>query len=254
MIFDSVVSGVDGSPESLDAARQGARLVAGPGRHLLVGVIDLGVAAKAGYAAGDLVVRMQNELENALEASAEEVGLVHPVERRLLEGAPARALKETLEQERATLLCVGSHEHRRPTGIVIGSVATMLLHEAPCSVLVARAPRDRDRFPCDIVVGLDGSEASRLALEAAEQLRERYGSDLRAVVASGGRDVDVDAAQAASAAAVVDPRSPREALLAAAAEADLLVVGSRGLHGLRAIGSVSERVAHEARCSVLVVR
>jgi nucleotide-binding universal stress UspA family protein len=35
---------------------------------------------------------------------------------------------------------------------------------------------------------------------------------------------------------------------------DLLVVGSRGLQGLRSLGSVSERVAHEARCSVLVVR
>jgi nucleotide-binding universal stress UspA family protein len=34
----------------------------------------------------------------------------------------------------------------------------------------------------------------------------------------------------------------------------LLVVGSRGLQGLRSLGSVSERVAHEARCSVLVVR
>jgi nucleotide-binding universal stress UspA family protein len=31
-------------------------------------------------------------------------------------------------------------------------------------------------------------------------------------------------------------------------------VGSRGLHGVRALGSVSERVAHDARCSVLVIR
>ena len=44
------------------------------------------------------------------------------------------------------------------------------------------------------------------------------------------------------------------ALLAAAADADLLVVGSRGLHGLRALGSVSERVAHQAHSSVMIVR
>ncbi len=37
-------------------------------------------------------------------------------------------------------------------------------------------------------------------------------------------------------------------------EADLVVVGSRGLRGIRALGSVSERVAHEALCPVLVVR
>ena len=36
-------------------------------------------------------------------------------------------------------------------------------------------------------------------------------------------------------------------------EADLVVVGSRSLHGVRALGSVSERVAHGSSCSVLVV-
>jgi nucleotide-binding universal stress UspA family protein len=35
---------------------------------------------------------------------------------------------------------------------------------------------------------------------------------------------------------------------------DLVVIGSRGLHGLKALGSISERVAHQAECSVLVVR
>ena len=43
-------------------------------------------------------------------------------------------------------------------------------------------------------------------------------------------------------------------LVEVAIEADLLVVGSRGLHGMKALGSVSERVAHEAKCSVLIVR
>jgi nucleotide-binding universal stress UspA family protein len=47
---------------------------------------------------------------------------------------------------------------------------------------------------------------------------------------------------------------PVETLVTASMYADLLVVGSRGLHGLRALGSVSERVAHEAKSSVLVVR
>jgi len=37
-------------------------------------------------------------------------------------------------------------------------------------------------------------------------------------------------------------------------DADLLVIGSRGLHGFRALGSVSEKVAHRAESSVLVVR
>jgi nucleotide-binding universal stress UspA family protein len=51
-----------------------------------------------------------------------------------------------------------------------------------------------------------------------------------------------------------DPRPPLEALLAAARDADLVIVGSRGLRGLRALGSVSERLGHRAPCSVLVVK
>ena len=47
---------------------------------------------------------------------------------------------------------------------------------------------------------------------------------------------------------------PVPALLHAAEAADLLVVGSRGVTRLRALGSVSERVAHHAPCSLLVVR
>jgi len=49
---------------------------------------------------------------------------------------------------------------------------------------------------------------------------------------------------------------PAEALIAAAADADLLVVGSRGRGNLAAalLGSTSAKVADEAPCPVVVVR
>ena len=49
-----------------------------------------------------------------------------------------------------------------------------------------------------------------------------------------------------------DDRDPVDAF--SSVEADLLVLGSRGLRGVRALGSVSERAAHRAGCSVLVIR
>lgn len=51
----------------------------------------------------------------------------------------------------------------------------------------------------------------------------------------------------------VPMHEPVRALVGASGIVDLVVVG-RGLHGLMALGSVSERVAHEAEGSVLVVR
>jgi nucleotide-binding universal stress UspA family protein len=51
-----------------------------------------------------------------------------------------------------------------------------------------------------------------------------------------------------------DEREPLDALLAASQESDVVVVGNRGLHGISALGSVSERLAHRAPSSVLVVR
>ena len=53
---------------------------------------------------------------------------------------------------------------------------------------------------------------------------------------------------------VFSDEKPVPALLEAARDADLLIVGSRGVTGLCALGSVSERVAHHAPCSLLVVR
>jgi nucleotide-binding universal stress UspA family protein len=50
--------------------------------------------------------------------------------------------------------------------------------------------------------------------------------------------------------------SPHRAVAAAAAElgTTLVVCGSRGLHGIAALRSTSERIAHAAPCSVLVMR
>ena len=50
--------------------------------------------------------------------------------------------------------------------------------------------------------------------------------------------------------------TPRAALLAAAADAQMLVVGSRGRGGLEGmcLGSVAQAVLHHAPCPVAVVR
>jgi nucleotide-binding universal stress UspA family protein len=159
-----------------------------------------------------------------------------------------------IDRTEASLLVVGSHGHRRAAEIVLGGVSGELLHAAPCSVLVSRATAAPELFPRAIVAGVDGSPASERALSIAEGLAARFRAPLRVVTALRGKGIDPARVRSrAPFAEVVDER-PVDALVAAAADAELLVVGCRGLHGLHALGSVSERVAHRAGCSVLVVR
>ena len=104
-----------------------------------------------------------------------------------------------------------------------------------------------------MVGGLAGTGVSGGATGAPRQLGTRFGADVRIVAAAGGH-TDLDLARRIAADLELLPGKPVDELVVLSDFADLVVVGSRGLKGLRALGSVSERVAHEARCPVLVVR
>jgi nucleotide-binding universal stress UspA family protein len=254
-LFERAVCAVDGTGAAVEAARQAACL-APPQVPLLV----VSVACPPPFADTALVVpieALRKDGEAALTTARAAIPPPRLVETRLLEGPVVAVLRAELQRERATLLSVGSHRGGRGAGIVLGSVATTLLHDAPCAVLVARTPPDPAAFPRSIAVGFDGSPEARHALAAGRELAGRLGATLTAVV---GRDGRMDFATLRSMAAELAPeaalheedRHPVDALTESGA--DLVVVGSRSLHGLRALGSVSERVAHRARSSVLVVR
>jgi nucleotide-binding universal stress UspA family protein len=94
--------------------------------------------------------------------------------------------------------------------------------------------------PFDAPVSLDADTLDRIE-KSAKQLLEH---ELAAVETSG---VEVDR--------LVEPRNPADALLEAASNADLLVVGTRGHGGFRGLllGSVSQQVSHHAPCPVVIV-
>lgn len=246
-IFDRIVCGVDGTPESLFAVKQASRLKPSEGSLLLVAAMSLAKAAHAGMAAPHAAELLQTEAEQAL-AEAEKLA---PAEGKIVNGDPAAVLLK--EAEQATLLALGSHGRRRAAGILLGTVAARMLHEAPCSVLIARPARDPDTWPRTVVAGVDGSAESQLAVGAARSIASSCGADLRIVSATTDQ-VDRDAAQ--EVAPELEERAGRavDMLTAESKTADLIIVGSRGLQGLKALGSVSERIAHQASCSVLVVR
>jgi nucleotide-binding universal stress UspA family protein len=168
-------------------------------------------------------------------------------------GDPVAVLLKQAEDEGATLIAIGSHGHRRAAGLLLGSVAARVLRDATCSVLVARAARDVEAWPQTVVAGVDGSVESSAAFEVAQSVADRFGGSVRAV-ASTKDQLDREATQAVPPEVEEHDAPVVDVLVGASESADLVVVGSRGLHGLKAIGSVSERVAHQAHSSVLVVR
>jgi nucleotide-binding universal stress UspA family protein len=251
-IFERVLVGVDGTKESLDACRQAAHL-AEPGGAVEAAVVSLfPPAAARALGVEDLAERLERTASSALSAAARILGPQAELWR--LEGLTVEALLEEVKRIQATLLAIGTENHPRLREIVLGGVAGELLHQAPCAVLIARPVPDTSRFPREIVVGIDGSDEAERAFEVARSLATRRHSTLRSVVARGGKRVRL--AEIANRHSGVDAvtAAPVPALMEASSTADLVVVGSRGLHGVRALGSVSERVAHDAACSVLVVR
>jgi nucleotide-binding universal stress UspA family protein len=252
-IFDRVVCGVDRSEAGVTAARAAARVAPPDGSLTLVSVDDSSIAVHAGWAMPTIAEELADESRLALERGEAEASLAHRLRTRLLEGDPLHCLLAEIERERATLVVVGTHGLTRSTGIALGSVSTYLLHEAPCSVLVARGEIDLQHWPRSIVVGVDGSPESAGAFGAASELAKRHRASVRAIVATED-PAEADAARAIAPELEEHPSRAVDALAVLSEQADLVVVGSRGLHGLRALGSVSERVAHQARCSVLVVR
>jgi nucleotide-binding universal stress UspA family protein len=144
----------------------------------------------------------------------------------------------------------------------------------------------------NIVVGTDGSETAGVALQHALMLAKASGGTVHVVNAhqnvslgmaamasgTGGPTVDLDllnggmqehgeavcaaaAALARDAGVTVETHvlcaDPADALVTVASDvqADLLVVGNRGMSGLKRfmLGSVPNRISHHAPCSLLIV-
>ncbi len=234
MIFERIVCGVDGSPAGFEALRQATVLRSGAGRIVAVMVSEAHSRATS-------------------DAVGEQLPEMAPAEARVVEGPPVPALLAVLERESATLLAVGTHGGDHLAGAPLGGVATSMLQQAPCSVLLARRPGEAAWSPGSIVVGMDGSREALVSAVIAAELGDRHGATVRTIAARGGPRVDRPVLREMDGVEWVSGH-PVGALVDASRNADLAIVGSRGMRAFEALGSVSERVAHQARCSVLVVR
>jgi nucleotide-binding universal stress UspA family protein len=284
-----VVAGVDGSECALQAVRWAAAEAARrrvPLRLVAAHTFPAGgFVGDPGLGVDPRVVLRDVVLGNlkAAAAAAAEVSPGVDVEQADVDGDPAVVLAG--ESQRAALVVLGDRGLGGFTGLLLGSVAVALSAHAACPVVVVRGSETDPAVsrPEPVVVGVDGSPGSEAAVAFGAEAAVQRGVPLVAVhawldvagdpallslvdretVESRAREVLVGRLAGIRTAhphlvvreLVVHDR-PARALVDQSRGAQLVVVGCRGLGGLRGLllGSVSQQLLHHAHCPVAVAR
>ena len=209
---------------------------------------------------------------------------------RIVEGDARPALVDAAIASAADLIVLGARGLGGVASILLGSVSLSVARHAPCSVLVCRSGARPVRT---VTIGVDGGSDSEMSVEVFRELPLsdsivarvvgvveplRYPATAPAFVTASLKAAIKDLederrremATAVSAAverlrwrvgrviSATPVGSPAEVLVRDAEEheADLIVVGARGLGPVERVllGSVSESVLRHAGCPVLIAR
>ncbi|TWP48449.1 universal stress protein [Lentzea tibetensis] len=282
-----VVVGVDGSSSALGAVSWAADECA---RHRApLRLVHAHLLPTRGYPE---IVLTGNEVRHAMEARAREwldeaVVAAHAVApgiqvtTHLAFSGTVTALIE--ESREARLMVLGSQGLGNVTGLLVGSTALALASHGRCPLVVVRGPGVADG---PVVVGVDGSPTSEAAVAFAFDAASTRGVPLTALMVwedfmiHSGYDAtrlainwdyveDEQRRLLAERLAgwqekypdvrvsrVVVRDRPVRAMMRLAADAQLLVVGSRGHGGFTGmlLGSTSQALVHHAVCPLAIVR
>ncbi|MEU4641835.1 universal stress protein [Micromonospora sp. NPDC023814] len=282
----AVVVGVDGSEAALRAVRLAAVEATRRNRPLRIvhgfiwPLLRVPVDAPAGGPPG---AGLRHQAEQLVAAATTEAEATVPglrVSGEIIDGEAAAVLLG--ESPAAAMIVLGDRGLGGFSALVVGSVAVQVASYADCPVLVARGT---DRPDGPVVVGVDGSETSRLAVEfAVEEASVRDAplvalhayrhptstapGDMQPLVYDDTELRSEEERVVAESLAGLTERwpdvpvsretvrgRPTTVLAEASRRAQLLVVGRQGrgeLTGLL-LGSVSQSVLHHADCPVAVV-
>jgi len=273
-MFDKVIVGTDGLSGGRDALALARQLTDEGDRVILAQVYMESVLPSRGtpgvFQAGEY--RHSLELLEAAQAEAGIEATLCPV----ASSHVGRGLHELAERTGAALIVVGSSSRGLLGRVFLGDDMRSALSAAPCAVAIAPSGfAKRPSIMAEIGVGYDGSPESRNALALARELASRHGARLSAFEAvspppRGFADarhpdryqIEADVQRALAGIAALGGIVPHAAYGDAAEElalygasVDLLVVGSRGYGPVGRLihGHTSMRLAHSARCPLLVL-
>jgi len=260
---------------------------------IVVSIIEEGIPAARtfGMVETDFVSRRMAAAERWAEEACGRLTKYFPqwhIQMETRWGKPAEVLLDKAIGWPADLLVVGAHG-RSPLGrLVLGSVSMKLVHEAPCSVRVARPGVHTGAIR--LLIGNDGSSEAEKVVDAVCSRSWPAGTEAEVIAvqellvpAPGDRitigpgpftqvnetqrdrlkeasDKAVDKLQRAGiiASSVIERGDPKHTLIEAARDwdANTIFVGARGLGRIDRLilGSVSSAIVAHAPCTVEVVR
>lgn len=290
-MFQKILLCIDGSEPAMSATHLAADLAGRTKAQVdVVHVLDPMVAAsptnfapEADLSGGLLLEYAQEGQQAVLQNAGKIFDQAHVSYRTHAEiGQPVHRIHEVATEQKSDLIVIGSRGLSTWPAILLGSTSEGVARHAPCPVLVVRG---EPRGFSHLMIASDSSEGSVHAVRAGMEFAKAYSAEVSVLnvfqphvvypgVSNDSLDSEVYAAQVRDAIAhQVDPIAreagisfrlcqevghPAEVLVGFAEiqNADLIVVGSRGLGGFKGLllGSVSARVLHHAHCSILVVR
>ncbi len=202
-------------------------------------------------------------------------------------GSPARAILEKADNWKPALIVAGSEGQTALGRFILGSVAHKLAAEAHCSVRIARSTTRAASTPIRVIIGVDGSPGSELAVAIVAQRSWRADTEARIVTADfpfpppvAGRQpgplvewareereriraaiavaTETLQAKGLTVSSLIEDERPGKLLCREAErwEADCIFVGANQLGRVDRflLGSISASVAARAHCSVEIAR
>jgi nucleotide-binding universal stress UspA family protein len=214
-----------------------------------------------------------------------QIGLNGNVESFVCEGEPPEVLIEIAQGKKADLIALGTYGRKGLKRMLMGSVTSQVILNAPCDVLVVKRPCSACTGNYQsVLVPFDGSEYSRKALTRAGEMARDDGSritvlyvipryeemveffrtdSIKKSLYAEAEKVLLQAKAVAekggfSIATVIREGHASDEIVGAAVklENDLIAMGTYGWKGMNQaiMGSTTNRVISHASCPILVVK
>ncbi len=222
---------------------------------------------------------------DAKKSLHDDFGLNGSVESIICEGEPPEVIVDAAQGKKADLIALGTYGRKGLKRLLMGSVTSQVILNAPCDVLVVKNPSAGTAGNYgSLLVPFDGSASSQTALLRACALSKSDGSEVSVLyvipryeemmdffktetirkslyqeaekIAEGAKKIA--ASQKVPIKAVVQEGHASQKIveMAATFKNDLIVMGTHGWRGVNKaiLGSTAERIIAHAPCPVLIVK